>query len=168
MILYFSMLLSVYIFAQEKQMLYNPSLEGITQVDEAIAKAKTEKKHVLVQVGGNWCPWCIKFNNFCNETKEVDSLLKADYIVIHLNYSKEYKNLPALERLGFPQRFGFPVFVVLNGKGERLHTQDSGLLEKEKSYDRDRVMTFLMNWNIKALNPDTYLPVIDSPLNNSE
>lgn len=168
LILYVSMLIPLCSFTQEKQVLYNPSLDGMKQVDEAVAKAREEKKHVMVQVGGNWCPWCIRFNKFCNETASVDSILKADYIVIHLNYSKENKNMLSLERLGHPERFGFPVFVVLNSNGERIHTQDSGLLEKEKSYDPGKVITFLTNWNAKAIHPDTYKPIIDNPIIDSE
>ncbi len=41
-------------------MLYNPDLDGMEQIDQAIKTASTAGKHVLVQVGGNWCPWCIK------------------------------------------------------------------------------------------------------------
>lgn len=154
------------LFGQEKKELYDPAIDGIKQLGEAVTMAATENKHVLVQVGGNWCPWCIRFNKFCTETPTIDSILKANYVVIHLNYSKENKNLPALEKLGYPQRFGFPVLVVLNGKGERLHTQDSGLLEKEKSYDINKVMTFLGNWNPAAIDPDIYKPIEDSDVNN--
>jgi thioredoxin-related protein len=165
-ILFIAILIPVCITAQEKQILYNPSLDGITQLKEAITKAKAEKKHVLVQLGGNWCPWCIRFHKFCSETASVDSVLKADYIVIHLNYSPENKNMKSLERLGHPERFGFPVFVILDANGNRLHTQDSGLLEKEKSYDKEKVLTFLKNWNSSAVNPDTYKPIQDSDVND--
>jgi len=144
------------LYAQENKNLYDPAIDGIKQLDEAISKANSEKKHVFVQVGGNWCPWCIRFNKFCNETPSVDSILKANFVVIHLNYSKENKNIKSLEKLGHPERFGFPVIVILNGKGERLHTQDSGLLEKEKSYDPEKVKTFLNNWTSEAVNPENY------------
>lgn len=160
--LFMAMLISMGSLAQDKKELYSPALDGMKQLDEAVIKAKTENKHVLVQLGGNWCPWCIRFNQFCNETAVIDSILKADYVVIHLNYSKENKNEASLERLGHPERFGFPVFVILDGAGKRLHTQDSGLLEKEKSYDKEKVMTFLLNWNRKAVDPDSYKPFIDS------
>jgi len=163
-VLFITILIPLCITAQEKQDIYNPSLDGMKQIDEAVLKAKAEHKHVLVQIGGNWCPWCIRFHKFCSETASVDSVLKTDYIVIHLNYSKENKNEAALARLGHPERFGFPVFVILDANGSRLHTQDSGLLEKEKSYDVKKVMTLLENWNPRAVNPDTYRPIQDSDI----
>ncbi len=147
-----------FLFSQEKVEIYNTSLDGMKQIDEAIVKAASEHKNLLIQVGGNWCPWCIKFNKFCNDVPEIDSLIKASYIFVHLNYSKENKNPKPMERLGFPQRFGFPVLVIVNEKGERVHTQDSGLLEKNKGYDTLKVVTFLKNWTPDALNPENYKP----------
>ena len=55
--------------------------------------------------------------------------------------------------LGNPQRFGFPVFIILNGDGEVLHTQDTALLEEGKSYNKNHVLRFLKSWTYKALNP---------------
>lgn len=144
-------------FSQEKKLPYITSLDGNKQLDEAVVKAKSENKNVIVQVGGNWCSWCIKFNLFCIETPKIDSVIKSSYVFIHLNYSRENRNYSALERLGFPQRFGFPVLVVLNSKGERIHTQDSGLLEKDKGYDTLKVYTFLKNWTPQVFNKEQYI-----------
>ena len=146
------------LFGQEKVEIYNVALDGMKQLDEAIIQAKSEHKNLMIQVGGNWCPWCIKFDKFCKEVPKVDSILKASYIFVHLNYSKENKNLQALERLDYPQRFGFPVLVIVNEKGERIHTQDSGFLEKDRGYDTLKVVTFLKNWTTEILDPENYKP----------
>jgi hypothetical protein len=82
--------------------------------------------------------------------------MHANYIVYHMNYSKENMNKPVLEKLGFPQRFGFPVFIVLDQKGNRLHTQNSAYLEEDKSYSKRRVLEFFDNWGPKALDKDQY------------
>lgn len=150
------------VFSQEKVEIYNTTIDGMKQLDEAIVKASKEKKHLLVQVGGNWCPWCVRFNKFLADVPQIDSVMKSSYILVHLNYSRENRNYPALARLGYPQRFGYPVLVVVNGKGERLHTQDSGLLEKDKGYDTLKVATFLKNWSPNALNPENYKPIDES------
>jgi hypothetical protein len=90
--------------------------------------------------------------------KKVDSLIRADYVYLMINYSKENKNMDVMKQLEYPNRFGFPVFVVLDGKGKRIHTQDSGLLENVtvKGYDTTKVVTFLKQWNVKALDPAVY------------
>ena len=43
---------------------YDENVNPIVQIDHAIAKAKTEDKFVICQVGGNWFPWCLRFADF--------------------------------------------------------------------------------------------------------
>jgi len=76
--------------------------------------------------------------------------------VMKMNYDKENKNEELLEQFGFPQRFGFPVFLILDAEGKRLHTQNSGLLEKDKSYDKKKIKMFFKHWTPTAINPKSY------------
>jgi thioredoxin-related protein len=142
--------------AQEKPKIYNPQADAHKEIALAIEKATQSGKHVFLQIGGNWCPWCIKFHRFVHDTPALDSLINANYIVCLVNYSKENKNSEVLAELGYPQRFGFPVFVILDSQGKRLHTQDSGLLESGEGYDVKKVQSFLQNWAPDALNPTSY------------
>ncbi len=142
--------------ANKEALIYHPEENASAAIADAVKKAELEKKQVFIQAGGNWCGWCIEFNRFTHADPQIDSLLKADYIVYHLNYSKENKNEKIFEQYKFPQRFGFPVFLILNEKGELIHTQHSGYLEEGKSYSKDKVLGFLRDWNRKALNADTY------------
>ena len=142
---------------QESKKLYDPAANAGMDIAAALKKAAAEKKHVLIQAGGNWCSWCIEFARFAKADAQIDSLLKSSFVWYHLNYSKENKNEALLAKYGFPQRFGFPVFIVLNAKGERVHTQSSEYLEDgKKSYDQKKVMGFLTAWTPNALDAKTY------------
>ncbi len=79
-----------------------------------------------------------------------------NYVVVKLNYSKENKNEKSLERLEYPNRFGYPIFVVLDGNGKRVHTQNSAYLEEGQGYSEKKVLDFLKHWTVKALDPKTY------------
>ena len=148
--------LSIASFAQEKK-LYNPQADAAADIDAAVKKAAAENKLVILQGGGNWCSWCIEFARFCKADPQIDSLLSSSFVWYHLNYSKENINKPIFAKYGYPQRFGFPVFIILNAKGERIHTQSSEYLEDgKKSYDRKKVMEFLLNWTPQALDPSQY------------
>jgi len=131
--------------------IYNPNADAKAEIAAAINKAKQENKHVFIQIGGNWCPWCVKLHNFMNADSTISEILTKNYVVVKVNYSKENKNLDVLEKLEKPQRFGFPVLVILNSNGNRIHTQDSGLLESGDGYDRKKVLNFLKNWTPEAL-----------------
>jgi len=132
--------------------IYSPTANADSAVKAAISQAAKENKHVLLQIGGNWCSWCIKLNKFWHQDAQLDSIIKADYVLYHLNYSKENKNLPVLEQFGNPQRFGFPVLVILDENGKQLHTQDTDLLEACNGngvggYDKEKVFGVLRNWS---------------------
>jgi thioredoxin-related protein len=143
--------------AQTEQVkIYNPDADAKADIAAAIKKAKAENKHVVLMIGGNWCPWCVKLHGFIGQDMQIDSLIKADYIWVMVNYSKENKNLEVLKELEYPQRFGFPVLIVLDQKGRRLHTQDSWYLEKDKFYDKEKLMHFLKMWSVNAVDPKNY------------
>jgi thioredoxin-related protein len=143
-------------FAQEKK-LYDPTADPEKDIAIAVKKAKAENKFVLLQGGGNWCSWCIEFARFVKADPQLDSAINAGFIWYHLNYSKENKNEKTFFKYDYAQRFGFPVFIILNGNGERIHTQNSAYLEDgKKSYDKSKVLEFLKNWSPLALDPKTY------------
>ena len=138
------------------QNLYNPEANAKEDVAKAVKQAKAENKHVFLQIGGNWCPWCIKFHNFVNDNAELKKLVENNFVTVKVNYSPENRNYPLLEELEYPQRFGFPVFLVLDGNGARIHTQNSGILEKDNGYDIKLVTQFFNYWTPAALDPAKY------------
>jgi thioredoxin-related protein len=140
-------LLNLSLAAQQTVKIYNPDADAKKEVAAAVAKASAEGKHVFLQIGGNWCPWCIRFHKTVAENMKLDSLVKANYEVVEINYSKENDNHEILASLGYPQRFGFPVFVILDGTGKVLHTQDSGYLEQDKGYNQEKVERLFLNWS---------------------
>ena len=136
--------------------IYNPEADAQTDINTAVEQAAKEGKHVFLQIGGNWCVWCHRFHQFINDDAEISEYVTANFVVVNVNYSKENKNEKVLKDLGFPQRFGFPVFVILDAKGSRIHTQNSAYLEAEGGYDKSKVLGFFKQWSPAALDPKTY------------
>lgn len=136
--------------------LYKPAEDAEKALTQKINEAKASGKNVFVQIGGNWCIWCARFHDFITQDASIDSLVKANYIVYHMNFSQENENDKLMARFGYPQRFGFPVFIILDAKGNRLHTQNSAYLEEGKGYSKRRVTEFFENWSPKALDPASY------------
>lgn len=133
---------------------YNEEINPMTQIDEALAQAKSSGKFVVCQVGGNWCPWCLRFADFVTKDTTISQVIDQNFVYIHVNYNprksqdaeKTAQTQSMLKRLDNPARFGFPVFVVLDGQGKVLHIQDSSFLEEGKSYNQTKVLRFLKNW----------------------
>jgi thioredoxin-related protein len=136
--------------------LYDPSEDAKAEIAKAVKKAANENKHVLLQIGGNWCGWCLAFDNKVKSNDTLRIAMEKNFVVYHVNYSQENKNEDVLASLGYPQRFGFPVFVVLDGEGNRLHTQNSAYLEEGKGHSTKKVLEFLTQWSPAAIDPRQY------------
>ena len=147
--------ISAVTYGQGKQV-YNPNSNAKEDIAAAVEAASKEGKHIFLQIGGNWCPWCIKFHEFVEADTELKAYIEENFKVVKVNYDRDNRNEALLSRLEFPQRFGFPVFVVLDSEGNRIHTQNSAFLEKDKSYDKKTVMRFFKNWSPAAVHPDSY------------
>ena len=138
---------------------YNEDINPIEQIDQALVKARSEGKFVICQVGGNWCPWCLRFADFITSDTAISNVIDESFVYIHVNYNprksegEEKMQLAKqmLNRLNNPARFGFPVFVVLDEEGWVIHIQDSSFLEEGQSYNQEKVLRFFKNWTPKAV-----------------
>ena len=105
---------------------YNEDINPIEQIDQAVAKAKATGKFVVCQVGGNWCPWCLKFADFITKDTTISTVIADNFEYIHVNYNprksqdeeKLTQGKALMKRLNNAGRFGFPVFVVLDEDGK--------------------------------------------------
>lgn len=130
---------------------YDESINPMEQIDKAVAKAAASGTYVICQVGGNWCPWCLRFAEFITKDVEIDKVVKDNFEYIHVNYPRKGAEASLMKRLGNPGRFGYPVFVVLNADGSVMHIQDSSFLEEGKGYNKEKVLRFFNAWTPKAV-----------------
>jgi len=133
---------------------YNEDINPIDQINQAIVKAKSEGKFVICQVGGNWCPWCLRFADFITNDTTISKVIDENFEYIHVNYNprksvgetQQQQAAALMKRLNNCGRFGFPVFVVLDEEGKVIHIQDSSFLEEGQGYNQEKVLRFFKNW----------------------
>lgn len=129
---------------------YHPEADADLDIKNAVKLAKKEHKNVIIQAGGNWCIWCLRFNNYVQQTPELKSLVDDNYVYYHLNWSPENKNETIFTSYGNPGgKFGYPVFIVLDENGKQIHTQDSSVLEEGSGYSLEKVKEFFNAWKQK-------------------
>ncbi len=142
------------IAAEEKAKLpkpYNDKENAEAKIAELVKKAQKENKNIILQAGGNWCIWCLRFNQFVQTTPELKNIVDENYLYYHLNYSPENKNEKVFAKYDNPgAKFGYPVFVVLDKNGKMIHTQDSAVLEEGKGYSIEKVKAFFQKWAPKS------------------
>lgn len=161
LIAFCAVLLAAAIEAQtELKKVYNEDVNPLEQIDQALVKAKAEGKFVICQVGGNWCPWCLRFADFITNDTAISKVIDENFTYIHVNYNprksegeeKHQQAKALMKRLNNCGRFGFPVFVVLDEDGKVIHIQDSSFLEEGQGYNQEKVLRFFKNWTPKVVN----------------
>jgi len=136
--------LSTMAFAAEKP--FDPSRDSAKDLAAAELQAKVEHKNILMDVGGNWCPWCILVDRTLNQDAELHTLLEKNYVVLHVNFSKENQNVAFLKV--YPAAKGYPAWYVLAADGKLLKAEDTSELEQDHKlaagYNRDALKSFLI------------------------
>ena len=128
--------------------IYDESANGTQQIAAALATAKKENKHVLLQFGANWCGWCHKLHQLSNTDAGIAAKLKADFVVVLIDMNKGHNQDVDL-KYGHPTRFGLPAIVVLDADGKQLTTKDTSELEEGDHHEPTKVLTFLGQWSPK-------------------
>jgi thioredoxin-related protein len=127
---------------------FDPKRNPNHDLDSAIVLAKQSGRHILLDVGGEWCKWCHFLDSFFERNADVEGFLHKNYLVVKINFSPENKNEAFLSK--FPKVAGYPHFFVLDSDGKLLHSQDTGALEngseKNPGHDHDKVLAFLKEW----------------------
>ena len=143
----------IFITAYAQNKVYDESIDPFEQIDKAVAKAQTEGKFVICQLGGNWCPWCIRFAKFITEDEEINKMVNDNFVYIHVNFKSRNDELSqrVSKRLGNAGRFGFPVLVILNPDGTVMHIQNSAYLEEGQGYNKKKVLDFFKQWTPAAV-----------------
>jgi thiol:disulfide interchange protein len=128
-------------FAQGATDKFDPKRDAAADVAAAVAQARSQNKRVIVDVGGEWCPWCHILDRFFAADPDARALRDKHYVWVKVNYSPDNKNEAVLSR--WPKVKGYPHLFVLDAQGQLVHSQDTGLLEAGKDYDKERMLAFL-------------------------
>jgi thioredoxin-related protein len=144
--LYMILIATFSLIAQTEDSLpkFDPLRDPFNDLKSTIDIATKVNKNIILDVGGEWCIWCHRIDALMHNTEEIKSLLEENYIVLKINYSKENKNEKFLSQ--YPAVEGYPHFFVLDGHGKLLHSQNTGELEKDKDYDKEKFIAFLNKW----------------------
>ena len=94
--------------------------------DKALAKAKTEKKMVLLDfTGSDWCGWCIKLDKEVFSKTEFKTYAKDNLVLVELDFPQGKKQSAKLQKQNEKLKkqysiSGFPTVIVLNAEGKQV------------------------------------------------
>ena len=124
---------------------YDPKRNADQDIRDAIEEAKRTHRRILLEVGGEWCVWCHRLDDFFAAHPDLTSLRDKNFVTVKINFSDENPNKEVLSRYG--EIPGYPHIFVLDSDGKYLHSQNTSPLESQKSYSLERLTSFLSYWS---------------------
>ena len=123
---------------------YDPKRDAAQDIQDAVKEAQRAHKRILLEVGGEWCSWCHTLDRFFDTHAELIKLRDKNFVTVKINFSEENTNKDVLSR--YEAIPGYPHIFVLDSDGKLLWSQNTSILERDKSYDLERLTVFLTNW----------------------
>ena len=122
---------------------YDEAADAKADVAAAVAKARKDKKRVLVTLGGNWCGWCRALDRTFTQDEKVAAAIARSYVPVKVDVGRMNRNLDLTASWGADVKKGVPLLVVLDGKGKAVKVQDTESLEAGKGHDPEKILAFL-------------------------
>jgi thioredoxin-related protein len=138
-----------------REPIYDVDADGTQLIAAAVKRAKRERKHVLIEWGGNWCGWCHKLHDVFKSDDLVSPIVVEQYVLVLVDCTA---NRELMEHYGGKDtRYAFPHLTILDVDGDVLTNQETGSLEIGPKHDPQAVAKFLETWQPEPADADALL-----------
>jgi len=125
---------------------FDPARDAFADGRDAIKRARASDRLILIELGGDWCKWCHKFEHFLNKNPDVKKELHDTFVLLKVNVSDENYNEEFLKV--FPRPYGYPHMYITKSTGELLHSKDTGQFVVKGQYSAQKFKEFFKRWNM--------------------
>ena len=129
---------------------YDPARDPFADGRAALELARRTNRRVLIEVGGNWCVWCLKLDEFLQRNAKVREQLYRHFVVLKVNVSEENDNQDFMA--GLPKANGYPHMYVTDSTGQVLISKDTVELLEHRRYSQRRFLQFIEKWKVHEQN----------------
>ncbi len=126
------------VFSADK---YDPERDAFADFETSKQIARRDGRHILLLVGGDWCPWCRRLAKYIEQNEAVAAVLVKHFVIQKVNVSDEQSNIVFLNPLGVID--AYPHVFFLDADGKVLHSLNTETLEKSGSYDEAKLVAVL-------------------------
>jgi thiol:disulfide interchange protein len=128
-----------------KKDLYPASADAKKEIDEALQRAVTEKKRVLLIFGANWCYDCHVLDRALHEGA-AGQIVKQSFLLVHVDIGEGDKNLDVAKKYKTSLDQGVPAVAVLSSNGGLLYGSSNGEFEAARKMMKKDLEAFLKGW----------------------
>lgn len=126
---------------------YDDKRDPFKDAQAAIVIAQASNRNVLIEIGGNWCTWCHKMDDFLAKNPKVYQALHDNYVLLKISVSDSNENEAFMKSL--PPVQGYPHMYVSTNTGQMLLSKDTAELLDDLQYFAPYWLTFLAKWQVK-------------------
>ncbi len=101
-------------------------IDWMTNLDEALKKAKAEKKVVLLDfTGSDWCGWCMKLKREVFDTPEFASYASRNVVMVEIDFPMHKPQSDDLKKQNEALQAkyevkGYPALIILDSEGNQI------------------------------------------------
>lgn len=129
--------------------LYPANADAKREIADALTRAVSEKKRVILVFGGNWCYDCHVLDRALHEGA-AGKIARESFLIVHVDIGEGDKNLDLVKKYKVPLEKGVPAVVVLNGAGDLLFSSAEGEFEAARRMMKKDLLAFLNYWKDEA------------------
>ena len=123
---------------------YDPTRNASVDLGVALARARAGGKRVLLEIGGDWCAWCVMLDQYINAHRDVREAFLTSFVIVKVNVDAQHPNAAFLA--SYPRIEGYPSLLILDGDGAFREAQDPTALQNDDGYALTPMVAFAHRW----------------------
>jgi thiol:disulfide interchange protein len=128
-----------------KTNIYPSNADANKEIREALKRAMSEHRRVLLVFGANWCYDCHVLDRALHEG-EAGKLVTEKYLLVHVDIGEGAKNAELVKEYKIPLDKGVPAVAVLDEDGKLLYSSGQGEFEAARRMLKKDLVKFLTRW----------------------
>ncbi|MEO5775192.1 MAG: thioredoxin family protein [Sphingomicrobium sp.] len=125
---------------------YNEKANAARDVAQARARAKSARKLLLIDLGGNWCADC-RILASVMEQPEMRPFMKRHYEIVSVDVGRFDKNMAIPKHYGFKKLDGVPAILIVDpGTDKVLNNKKIFALADARSMTPQALADWLAGW----------------------
>lgn len=135
-------------FAHADALVYDESADAVAQVAQALARAKSDNKQLMIVFGANWCGDCKMLDGEFKKPA-LSALLDKNYVIVKVDVNRFNKNLDVVKPYGDVIKKGIPSIVIATPANQLVYATSGGELADARKMGEAGVLAFFQKLNAR-------------------
>jgi len=127
--------------------LYPADADAKKETAEAVARAASEHKRVLLIFGANWCYDCHVLDHALHDG-DAGKIVSENFLLVHVDIGEGEKNAELVKTYKIPLEKGVPAVAVVDADGKLLYSSGEGEFEAARKMLKKDLVAFLERWKM--------------------